>query len=196
MLPEAQDPRAREQQQLNSHTSVLQQVNRGASSYGADSGPEDIKLSGAGPGRCWWVNSSPYLPPCGKAGFAWGLHPELWDHLHLGDGKNQEWASHISPWFTLAGNGVSDALTASRQGGVERRDRGEGTRKGSKRRVVCDTSLEAQGWKGFVNYLISSCQSLPQHSHPLSSFSAFAAKLGGHLFDYLPPRFLWAMLQA
>lgn len=122
MLPKAQHRWDRKQRQLNSHTSVLQQVNWGASNEETDSGPEDIKLSGSR-ARKVLVGKQFHLicHPVERLSLPGASHPELWGHLHVGDGKNWEQASHMSSWFTLAGNGVSDVLTDSRQGGIERR---------------------------------------------------------------------------
>ena len=122
MLPKAQHRWDRKQRQLNSHTSVLQQVNWGASNEEAASGPQDIKLSGSRArkvlvGKQFHLICRPVerLSLPGASILSYGAI-SMW-----GNGKNWEQASHISSWFTLAGNGVSDVLTDSRQGEVERR---------------------------------------------------------------------------
>lgn len=122
MLPKAQHRWDRKQRQLNSHTSVLQQVNWGASNEEADSGPEDIKLSGSRARKVLVVKQFHLicrpverLSLHGAPTLSYGAI-SMWGMV-----KTWEQASHISSWFTLAGNGVSDVLTDSRQGGVERR---------------------------------------------------------------------------
>lgn len=121
-LPKAQHRWDRKQRQLNSHTSVLQQVNWGASNEEADSGPEDIKLSGSRARKVLVVKQFHLicrpverLSLHGAPTLSYGAI-SMWGMV-----KTWEQASHISSWFTLAGNGVSDVLTDSRQGGVERR---------------------------------------------------------------------------
>lgn len=64
--------------------------------------------------------------------------------LHLGDGKSQEPASHMRLWFTWTGNGLSDVLKVSRQGGLESRGVSKGPRKGGKGCPVQEKFLKVQ----------------------------------------------------
>lgn len=154
MLPKAQHRWDRKQRQLNSHTSVLQQVNWGASNEEADSGPEDIKLSGSRARKVLVVKQFHLicrpverLSLHGAPTLSYGAI-SMWGMV-----KTWEQASHISSMIYIGRKWCVRCPYRLQTGWGRKEGCDEETPKGGKRWFVWETILEAQGWKRFKSYL-------------------------------------------